>query len=170
MELFSTIKPQFLISRQVSPTLHSIGLPLHINNCTHAANLTDDESNFSGHQEGIDSLAVSCRKILSEDPFSGNVFALRNRKKTAIKLLVYDGQEFWLLHKKLSKRKFFLKSAASIITTIRMCGVIWIIAYAPQNFGKSKLYLAFAYHGHLFHFSTIGFFHLYRPFVLFWLW
>ena len=57
-------------------------------------------------RKGIDSLAASCRKVLSEDPFSGNVFVFRNRRKTAIKLLVYDGQGFWLLHKRLSKGKF----------------------------------------------------------------
>ncbi len=57
-------------------------------------------------RKGIDSLAASCRRVLEEDPFSGNVFVFRNRKKTAIKLLVYDGQGFWLLHKRLSKGKF----------------------------------------------------------------
>ena len=57
-------------------------------------------------RKGIDSLAASCRKVLEGDPFSGNVFVFRNRKKTAIKLLVYDGQGFWLLHKRLSKGKF----------------------------------------------------------------
>jgi hypothetical protein len=54
MELFSAIEPQFLIARQVSPTLHSVGLPLHINSCnSYAANSTDAESNFSGHQENF---------------------------------------------------------------------------------------------------------------------
>ena len=57
-------------------------------------------------RKGIDSLAASCRKVLEEDPFSGNVFVFRNRKKTSIKLLVYDGQGFWLLQKRLSKGKF----------------------------------------------------------------
>lgn len=57
-------------------------------------------------RKGIDSLAADCRKILKDDPFSGNVFVFRNRRKTAIKLLVYDGQGFWLLHKRLSKGKF----------------------------------------------------------------
>jgi len=57
-------------------------------------------------RKGIDSLAASCRKVLEEDPFSGDIFVFRNRKKTAIKLLVYDGQGFWLFHKRLSKGKF----------------------------------------------------------------
>jgi len=55
---------------------------------------------------GIDGLARRCRAVLGSDPFSGTVFAFRNRRRTAIKLLVYDGQGFWLLYKRLSKSKF----------------------------------------------------------------
>jgi transposase len=55
---------------------------------------------------GIDGLARVCRQHLSEEPFSGTVYTFRNRRRTAIKLLVYDGQGFWLAHKRLSKGKF----------------------------------------------------------------
>lgn len=57
-------------------------------------------------RKGIDSLCATCRKTLQEDPFSGCVFVFRNRKKTAIKLLTYDGQGFWLFQKRLSKGRF----------------------------------------------------------------
>ncbi|MBK7677464.1 MAG: IS66 family insertion sequence element accessory protein TnpB [Candidatus Accumulibacter sp.] len=33
---------------------------------------------------------------LAQDPFSGGVFVFCNRRRTAVKLLVYDGQGFWL--------------------------------------------------------------------------
>jgi len=39
---------------------------------------------------GIDGLCSLCRKILHSDPFSGTVFVFRNRRKTALKVLVYD--------------------------------------------------------------------------------
>jgi transposase len=55
---------------------------------------------------GIDGLAQRCRASLQADPFTGTVFAFRNRGRTAIKLLVYDGQGFWLCHKRLSKGRF----------------------------------------------------------------
>ena len=55
---------------------------------------------------GIDGLARLCRARLKADPFSGTVFVFRNRRKTAIKLLVYDGQGFWLAHKRLSASRF----------------------------------------------------------------
>jgi len=35
---------------------------------------------------------------LQADPFSGAAFVFRNRRATAIKILVYDGQGFWLMH------------------------------------------------------------------------
>ncbi len=55
---------------------------------------------------GIDGLARVCRAQLRTDPFSGTVFVFRNRRGTAIRLLVYDGQGFWLCYKRLSKGKF----------------------------------------------------------------
>ena len=55
---------------------------------------------------GIDGLARLCKARLQQDPFSGTVFVFRNRRRTAIKALVYDGQGFWLCHKRLSSGKF----------------------------------------------------------------
>jgi transposase len=57
-------------------------------------------------RRGIDGLAQLCRAGLGADPFTGAVFVFRNRRRTAIKLLVYDGQGFWLCHKRLSKGRF----------------------------------------------------------------
>lgn len=55
---------------------------------------------------GIDGLARHCRERMKDDPFSGAVFVFRSRASTAIKLLVYDGQGFWLCHKRLSTGRF----------------------------------------------------------------
>lgn len=57
-------------------------------------------------RKGIDGLAALCRQKLEEDPMSGCVFVFRNRSKTAIKLLLYDGQGFWLCQKRLSQGHF----------------------------------------------------------------
>jgi transposase len=53
-------------------------------------------------RKGIDGLSQQCRNEFEENPFSGTVFVFRNRRKTAIKVLVYDGQGFWLCTKRLS--------------------------------------------------------------------
>src|SRR3990170_4534284 len=52
-------------------------------------------------RKGIDGLAAVCRQQLAEDPLSGWAFVFRNRLATAVKILLYDGQGFWLCHKKL---------------------------------------------------------------------
>lgn len=57
-------------------------------------------------RRGIDGLVRTCREALGADPFSGAVMVFRNRRATAIKLLAYDGQGFWLCQKRLSTGRF----------------------------------------------------------------
>jgi transposase len=57
-------------------------------------------------RRGIDGLASMCRTALRSDPFAGTVFVFRNRNATSVKLLVYDGQGFWLCQKRLSQGTF----------------------------------------------------------------
>lgn len=57
-------------------------------------------------RRGIDGLARACREVLGADPFSGGLFVFRNRRGTAVKILVYDAQGFWLCHKRLSRGRF----------------------------------------------------------------
>jgi transposase len=57
-------------------------------------------------RKGIDGLAALCKASLNQDPFAGTVFVFRNRRASAIKVLVYDGQGFWLCQKRLSQGRF----------------------------------------------------------------
>lgn len=57
-------------------------------------------------RQGIDGLCRLCRQVLSSDPFSGTVFVFRNRSGTAIKILAYDGQGYWLCQKRMSQGRF----------------------------------------------------------------
>jgi len=57
-------------------------------------------------RKGIDGLARVCKAQLRHDPFQGIVFVFRNRRATAVKVLVYDGQGFWLCQKRLSQGRF----------------------------------------------------------------
>lgn len=54
-------------------------------------------------RKGIDSLAALCKASLNQDPFTGTLFVFRNRSGTALKLLVYDGQGFWLCLRRFSQ-------------------------------------------------------------------
>ncbi len=70
-------------------------------------------------RKGIDGLARACREVLAADPFSGGLFVFRNRRQTALRILVYDGQGFWLAHKRLSRGRFrWWPTAATAATTL----------------------------------------------------
>jgi transposase len=55
---------------------------------------------------GIDGLSRLCRAVLGSDPMDGTMFVFRSRSGKAVKLLVYDGQGFWLCQKRLSQGRF----------------------------------------------------------------
>lgn len=56
-------------------------------------------------RKGIDALVALCQQQLAQDPFSGAIFAFTNRRRTAVKLLTYDGNGFWLCLKRFSQGK-----------------------------------------------------------------
>lgn len=55
-------------------------------------------------RKGIDGLVGLCRQEAGS-PFTGTIFVFRNRRKNAVKLLVYDGTGFWLCIKRFSQGK-----------------------------------------------------------------
>lgn len=57
-------------------------------------------------RRGIDGLAAACRQQLKAEPLSGALFVFINRRRTALKLLQYDGQGMWLCYKRLSQGRF----------------------------------------------------------------
>lgn len=58
---------------------------------------------FRNQHEGLTSI---CRNVLYKEPSAGAVFLFRNKCRNAVKLLYYDGQGWWVAHKKLEKGKF----------------------------------------------------------------
>lgn len=57
-------------------------------------------------RNGIDGLVAISRNELKRDPFSGAAFVFTNRRRVGIKILIYDGQGFWLCQKRLSEGRF----------------------------------------------------------------
>ena len=51
-------------------------------------------------RKGVDGLAQLCREKLASHPFSGCVFIFRGRSAKSIRLLVYDGECFYLIQKR----------------------------------------------------------------------
>ena len=56
-------------------------------------------------RKGMNSLVALCQLQLNEQADSGTIFVFTNRRKDAVKLLVYDGQGFWLCMKRSSQGK-----------------------------------------------------------------
>lgn len=61
-------------------------------------------------RKGIDGLAAECRYNLGHNPTSQSMFVFRNKSKTTIKILYYDGTGYWLCMKRLSQGKFWWPS------------------------------------------------------------
>jgi transposase len=68
-------------------------------------------------RKGIDGLVGVCRQALGADPLAGALFVFRSRSRRALKLLVYDGQGFWLCQKRLSQGRFAWWPTATSRTT-----------------------------------------------------
>lgn len=57
-------------------------------------------------RKGIDGFSAICRNELRADPHNGTLFLFKSRAGSSVRVLVYDGQGFWLCTKRLSKGKF----------------------------------------------------------------
>ena len=56
-------------------------------------------------RKGIDGLIGLCRQQLGENPMLGTLFVFTNRRRTALKMLIYDGNGFYLIMKRFSQGK-----------------------------------------------------------------
>ena len=84
-------------------------------------------------RKGIDGLVRLCQDALGEDPFAGTVFCFRNRRRTAIKVLMYDGQGFWLSQKRLSSGKFDWWPSASDAAAKRLAAHQLSVLFSAGN-------------------------------------
>jgi len=83
---------------------------------------------FIDFRKGIDGMVGVCRYVIEKDPFSGTFFVFRNRKKTTLRILSYDGQGFWLCTKRLSQGFFhWWPSSAEEAAKLRPCDLLTLI-------------------------------------------
>lgn len=61
---------------------------------------------YTDMRKGMDGLAMLAQQGLSEDPFSGALFAFRGKRGGLVKLLWYDGQGMCLFSKRLEQGHF----------------------------------------------------------------
>lgn len=76
-------------------------------------------------RKGIDGLAGICKAVLQADPFSGCLFVFRNRRRTSLKILTYDGQGYWLCQKRLSKGRFRWWPQGKYLAAHQLQALLW---------------------------------------------
>ena len=54
----------------------------------------------------IDGLTAKSKNELAHNPRSGCIFVFRNKARTMIRALCYDGTGYWLMTKRISRGKF----------------------------------------------------------------
>lgn len=57
-------------------------------------------------RKGLDGFVALCQNQMQANPRDGSFFVFRNRAKTMVRVLVYDGTGYWLATKRLSSGRF----------------------------------------------------------------
>jgi len=57
-------------------------------------------------RNGLDGIIGVVKSRCQEDPFRGALFVFRNKRSSAFKGIIYDGQGYWLFMKRLSEGRF----------------------------------------------------------------
>lgn len=65
-------------------------------------------------RKGFDGLSGLVRDGLSKDPLSGDVFIFFNKRRTQVKLLVWERDGFSIYHKRLESGTYELPTTASV--------------------------------------------------------
>ncbi len=59
-------------------------------------------------RKSIDGLVAMTRTILHQSPFASHMFVFVNRRRNRVKILLWGGNGFWVLYKRLEKGTFRL--------------------------------------------------------------
>lgn len=78
-------------------------------------------------RKGIDGLSILVSGHLSQDPFSGHVFAFCNRQRNSIKLLWWDRNGFWVFHKRLERERFRWPQTPSEVMELSSRELVWLL-------------------------------------------
>ncbi len=72
---------------------------------------------------GIDGLSQRIQNLLGRSPCDGSAYALRNRRATRLKLLIWDGTGVWLCQRHLHQGKFVWPSG--VVATVTLSAQQW---------------------------------------------
>lgn len=78
-------------------------------------------------RKGMDGLSGLVAGQLNQDPFSGHVFAFCNRQRTTVKLLLWDRNGFWVLHKRLERQTFRWPRTEKEVMELSLREMNWLL-------------------------------------------
>ncbi len=77
---------------------------------------------------GIDGLSARIQASLGRSPCDGTAYAFTNRRRSRLKLLVWDGTGVWLSQRRLHRGSFTWPSASDPVFALTAAQWRWLIA------------------------------------------
>jgi len=71
-------------------------------------------------RKGFDGLCGIITGILKQDPLSGAVYIFVNKRRDRIKLLLWDGDGFWIFYKRLEKGTFQIPEYSETVSSLEL--------------------------------------------------
>lgn len=68
-------------------------------------------------RKGADSLAAMVSSLLGQDPLSGDAFIFVNRRRSMVKMLMWDVSGYWVASKRLERGTFAVRGRVSHLVT-----------------------------------------------------
>ena len=78
-------------------------------------------------RKSINGLSALVEQGLGRDPFAAAVFVFSNRRRDRIKLLGWDRNGFWLLHKRLERERFVWPRETAQVIELNVQQLHWLL-------------------------------------------
>lgn len=76
----------------------------------------------------IDGLVILVADTLQQDPTSGQLFVFRNRGADKLKILVWEGNGFWLLYKRNETSRFVFPALDDETVSLSVEQLQWLLS------------------------------------------
>ena len=78
-------------------------------------------------RKNINGLAALVQHELGLDPFAAAVYVFANRRRDRVKILGWDRNGFWLLHKRLEQERFVWPRAGTCVVELTVQQLHWLL-------------------------------------------
>lgn len=78
-------------------------------------------------RKNIDGLAALVQHELGLDPFAAAVYVFTNRRRNRVKILGWECNGFWLLHKRLEQQRFAWPRGDAAVVELTVQQLHWLL-------------------------------------------